>query len=269
MALLTEPFLGGIFNYPILFGVQLYFWLFIAGFLIIVGSEIFWRVTFWEPLHPFHGLYRSFIDNTKACLVGDLNLDWVLLSESAATIIFDPEEYDFALAEMGWWIRFRAWLYKPDFSAAIAAQLEGKKEEPTLITIGRIPTHLIIDAQWWTDRKSPQRQAIKKVCREWNKAHPDDQVHRFGTFIRYVDEGKIIPPEEVVMSYTIPWARIDAAFPLIRSDAAWAGFVRQLAEELAEMSMGDLGKWAIGILVFGGLIDVLMFVKFFLFSAPK
>lgn len=270
MAMLTEPFFGGVFNYPILFDVQLYFWLMIAAVLVIVGSELFWRVTFWDPISPFHGLLKASNDGTKAVLVGDLNLDWALLSESAGTIIFDPEYYDFAFSEMGAWVRFRKWLFKPDFSSKIAAELEGKKEEPTLITIGNIPTHLIIDTEWWTDRKSPQRLAIKEAAEKWNNENPDDQVHRLSTFHKYCMEGKIKTPDGVKLQTLIPWARIDAAFPLVRSDAAWAGFVRQLAEKIAQMSSGDLTRWAILILVFCGAIDLLMFGKYIIFDVlPK
>lgn len=267
--MLTEPFLGGVFNYPILFGVQLYFWLFILWILVIIGSEIFWRFTLWEPITPFHGLYKAWTDGTKASLVADLNLDWALLSESASTIIFNPDYYKFAIEEMGWWIRFRAWLYKPDFSAQIAAELEGKRDEPTLITIGKIQTHIIIDTEWWTDRRSPQRQAIIKAITKWNRENIDDQIHRFTTFIKYVNNGSIPCPEGVVLERTIPWARIDAAFPIIRSDAAWAGFVRQIAEEMNDASNADLNRWAIYVLAFGAAVVVLMFVSKWIFFKPK
>jgi hypothetical protein len=266
MPLLDQPFLGGVFNYPILFGVQLYFWLMILGILVIVGSEIFWRFTFWEPITPFHGLYKAYTDNSKAALVGDLNLDWALLSEAGATIIFNPDYYKFAFEELGWWIRFRAWLYKPDFSAAIAAELEGKREEATLITIGKIPTHIIIDTQWWTDRTSPQRKAIIAAADQHNRDHPDDQVHRFTTFIKYVRAGTIPCPEGVRLETLIPWPRIDAAFPVIRSDAGWAGFVRQIAEEMHAQAGGDMGKWAIYVLVFSALMCIMMFAGKFFFT---
>lgn len=266
--MLKTPFLGGIFNYPILFGVQLYFWLFLLAFLIAVACELFWRVSFWDPITPFKGLYKAYTDNTKAALVGDLNLDWALLSESAATIIFNPDYYRFAIEQMSAWIKFRAWLYKPDFSAQIAATLEGKRDDPTLITIGTIQTHIVIDTEWWTDRNSPQRKAIIKAVGKWNKENIDDQVHRFTTFIKYVKAGKIECPEGVVLEKTIPWARIDAAFPINRSDAAWAGFVRQIAEEIPDMEGGgDMNRWAVYVLVFAAGVCILMFVTAWMFHA--
>ena len=269
MPLLEQPFLGGAFNWAPIFGIQLYFWLMIFGLFIIVGSEIFWRFTFWEPMNPFHGLYEAFTNGSKAAMVGDLNLDWALMSEAKATLIFDSDYYKFAIEEMGWWIKFRAWLYKPDFSAAIAAELEGKAEEPTLITIGKIPTHILIDIQHWTWKNSNEQKAIKKAAEEWNNNHPEDQVHRFRTFVQYVRNGNITCPEGVKLEQVIPWPRIDAAFPVVRSDAAWAGFVRQIAEEMHAQSSGDLNKWAVYVLVFAAAVVVLMFVtKWFFTKTP-
>jgi hypothetical protein len=263
--MLTEPFFSGIFNYPILFGIQVYFWLFLVWILAIAGSEIFWRFTMWEPMTPFHGLFKAFTDGTKAALVADINLDWALLSESGGTITLPKEYYDFVTDQMGWWIKFRAWLYKPDFSAAIAEQLEGRKDDPTLITIGKIATHIIIDMEWWTDKRSPQRKAIVTAIEKYNKENPEDQIHRFITFIKYVKEGKILKPEGVIMERTIPWARIDAAFPIIRSDAAWAGFVRQIAEDMAGEDSANLTRWAGYVLIFGAGLIILMFVSSWVF----
>jgi len=265
---LETPFLGGIFNYPVLFGIQLYFWLFIALIILAVGNEIFWRFTMWDPLAPFHGLYKAFTDGTKAALVGDLNLDWALLSESRATIIFDPDYYNFAISDFGWWVKFRVWLYKPDFSASVAATLEGRRDEATLLTIGRIATHLIIDTDWWADKNSPQRKSIAAAADKYNRANPTlPQVHRFITFIKYVNDGKIIKPDNVIIERTIPWARIDAAFPIVRSDAAWGGFVRQIAEELKDPDTANMNKWAAYVLIFSAALCLLMFASSWFFPA--
>lgn len=269
--MLKDPFFAGVFNYPILFGIQVYFWLFIAWILFIVGAEIFWRFTFWDPITPFHGLFRAFTDGSKAALVGDMNLDWALLSEAGATIIFPPEYYSWAYTQLGWWIKFRAWLYKPDFSASIAAKLEGKRDDPTMITIGKIATYLIIDAEWWTDKQSEQRQAIIKATDKWNHDNPNDQIHRFSTFIKYIKDGRIgtngplVKPDEVVLERVVPWARITAAFPIIRSDAAWAGFIRQIAEEMWGASNVDMNRWAVYILIFGACLCAAMFLSSWIF----
>ena len=279
MSLLTTPYLGGTFNTPILFGIQLYLWLAVGIIIMAIISELVWRVSFWNPMTPFHGLWYSFKSKSNAAFVFDLRQYWDLISEGGAKLIFDKTRYDFGDGFVGSIIKFvnfrssehisfaelfrsfRIWLFRTDYSVHTAKLLQGDWDEYPLVTIGQTPSELIFDAYHWTDARSVDREQIAKCVDIYNETNPNDEIHSLSKFYRYatMKQPKIVCPG-VKLTVTVPWVRVDAAFPLKRYKASWAGFLRQMAEDLAGKMQGDINRFAILIACLGVVICILMFI---------
>lgn len=280
MQMLELPYLGGTFNNTFLLGIQLYIWLFILIIAGLILSEIIWRVGFWSPITPFHGLWYAYKNKSNAAFVFDTRQYWDLVSEGGAKLIFDRSRYSFSaglipntinliniksenhITFSEWFRNFRIWLFGTDYSVHTAKMLQGDWEEYPLVTIGKTPAELIFDANHWTDNKSKDREYIGQCVDMYNEGNPDDEIHSLSKFYKYSTlkpQPRISCPN-VVLTVLIPWSRIDSAFPLKRFKAAWAGFLRQTAEDLANKSTQDINKFAILIFILGTLIVILMFV---------
>lgn len=278
--MLELPYLGGTFNTPILFGIQLYIWIFVLIIIGIVISELIWRVSFWNPISPFHGLWYAFKNKSNAVFVFDLRQYWDLVSEGGAKLIFDKSRYDSSTGMIAstinlakfwsqehiqfseWFRNFRIWLFGTDYSVHTAKMLQGDWEEFPLVTIGQTPAELIFDANHWSDNRSKDREHIARCVDIYNESNPDDEIHSLSKFYKYATmkpQPKIVCPG-VALTTAVPWTRVDSAFPLKRFKAAWAGFLRQTAEDLANKSTQDINRFAILIFILGTVIVILMFV---------
>lgn len=261
MGVVPYPFLGGVFNAPDpFFRIQVYFWIILALLFALGMTEVIPRVMFWQPLAPFQGLWKAFKTRTNAAFMFDEKLNWSLTSEAGAKLIFDASDYDIIEGKLN---RFRAWLSGADFSVQVAKKLQGDWEEAPLVTIGRTPTDLVFDAHHWTYTESREREEIVKVVEEYNPDHPEDEIHTLSKAYRYAIEGKIKLPDNIKLKIKIPWARIDGAFPKLRNDAAWAGFLRSLARKLRENEQMPLNKYALYLMLFFLGIYALMVIMYF------
>lgn len=264
MATVPYPFLGGMFNTLLLFDVQAYIWLLLGLVVVTVINEGLWRITFWNPMTPWLGLWYAYIRRTNAAFVFDLKLNWDLVSEGGAKLIFNKENYDLITGRFN---RFRMWLFQSDFSVQVAKKLQGDWEEAPLVTIGTKPTDLIFDAYHWTDKDSREREMIARCVEAYNESGPD-QIHSLVKFMDLALNKKITCPN-LRLTIKIPWTRIDASYSTERQDAAWAGFLAQLAKDMIDKPRNDLNKLAIVLLIFSGFICVSMIVmKVFIFKVP-
>lgn len=279
MSMLELPYLGGAFNYPILFGIQLYIWCFAALIIMLALSELVWVFSFWKPVTPFHGLWFAYKNHSNAVFVFDLKQYWDLISESGAKLIFGRDRYDFATGIVSslWrfvnpfhqeritfselFRNFRIWLFNTDYSVHTAKMLQGSWEEYPLVTIGQTPAEIIFDAYHWTDMKSKDREQIAKCVDIYNDSNPNDEIHSLGKFFQYATarEPKIVCPN-IKLTARVPWVRVDSAFPTHRYKAAWAGYLRQLADDLSNKSQTDINRFAILVVVLGVVVVILMFI---------
>lgn len=283
MSVVPYPFLNGLLNnLDPLFHIQVYVWLLIFLGILCGAEELFFRVTFWNPMTPWHGLFKAWKRKSYAAFICDLKLNWDLTDEAGAKLIFDKERYDligisspndpFKKRLKARFDRFRAWLFDQDFSIHIAKKLQRDWDDAPLVTIGSVPTDLIYDFNHWTDVRSRDREAIAKCVETYNENeiqnnNNPDEIHSLIKFIRYAraDPPKIICPG-IELTKKIPITRVEDAFPVRRHKAAWAGFLRQMAEEELNKPNKDINKYAIIVIAASVALDVLFVGVSFILS---
>lgn len=256
-ALVDQPFFGGFFNQTF-WGVQIY--LFFVPLIVIFyfGAYVFWVHMKWNMMSPFHGLWVAMQSNSDVNFVTDLQLNFKLQSEGGAKLIFDGERYNsIAVDRTKVLNRIRMKLMPVDQAVSIAKYLQGSWDSKPMTNIGMIPASIILDANGWGKIVSPQRTAIAEEVDKWNDMNMDDQIHNFTKAWKYMDEGKLRKPDNVNLYVTIPWSRLDNAYPPKRYGAAWGGFVRQLAENIAR---GDYDKPPVSMTMAGVIVFVMCIV---------
>lgn len=282
MSLVPYPFLGGLLNTPDpLFGAPYYFWLLLAMMIFCGAEELFFRVTFWGPMRPWHGLFKSFNRKSNAAFICDSKLTWDLTDEAGAKLIFDRNRYDligvsnpsdpFMKRMKGKFDRFRAWVFDQDFSIHIARKLQRDWDEAPLVTIGVIPTDLVYDLNHWTDKRSRDREAIANCTELYNEseglnAKSPDEIHSLVKFMKYATATppRIVCPG-IELKKGIPVKRVEEAFPIKRYKAAWGGFLRQLAEDDINRPLKDLTRYAIIVVIASVVLDVIFIGAAYLF----
>jgi hypothetical protein len=282
-------FMGGIFNIvdPILH-FQLYIWIWVLAFILGIGSYAAWYYGKWMPFEPLWGLYYAAKAGTDAAFVCGPQLYFTLNSEAEAKCIFDyskwPQSPEPSL--IPWAIRKLFFNYAsaflPDLSprdalthkfaginddVRIAQKLQnGEWEGAPSVTVGTTPTDIILDADKWIDRTSPQHKIIEAVALEWNRENPGNQIHSYSKFFRLMDEGAFEVPAGLTPEVIVPWERIDASFPLALQDNEMGGYRGQKAEEDAQADkdqIKNLGvKVLIGVGVFAAIIYLGRFYSF-------
>lgn len=198
----------GIFNTQY-FGLQAYFWVMLAMFLVIAATNAIWYFFFWLPLTPVHGHFRAHVNHVNSAFTFNENLLFNLVSEKSAKLIFDMKVKDAKEAEKDW-------------------------EIAPCGLIGRVQNDLVFDGGRWTDLTSPVRKNIERVAELWNEANPDDQVVSLGKFHRYLVARKFdgIPGvSEIPAKITVEWKRIDMAMPEDHEQPQWDGYLGQLAHK--------------------------------------
>ncbi len=294
----TVLWIGGIFNIvdPVL-GFPLYIWSWVGLTVFAIFAYLGWYFGGWKPYLPLHGLYWAWKHGSNAAFIFDANLIGEMVDEKTAKCIFDysKEEYELELPE---WIPtllkgIASWVYSKisyyptayldnidplhaivykfggvNKDVEIARRLQkGEWERSPSVVCGGVPVDIIVDADNWTIKTSPQHKAIERCARIWNDANPDDRIESYSKFQRYLypyydSKGNLqtarITCPEVKSDITVSWTRIDAGFPLDLEESEWAGKRRQMAEQeynAKEMSMNKLALYVL----FGGLgISALM-----------
>ena len=284
----TELFLNGMFNYQDpFFGFPLYIWGGVAA-LIIIGVE--WLVCYymmWKPLEPLHGIYYSIRDGTSCAFIFNRDLVGELVSERDAKCIFsyknEIDQIDVpdvlarflktpVIGKAAYWLANKLFYYPTlyldtlnpieavmykvlgrSMDVEIAKQFEGGDwEQSAAVICAGVPVEIILDMGRWTVQNSPQHRAIENYCRFWNQQYPNDQIHSYMKFQKYLMSGKlqkVYPvPEIIRISDTVPWQRIDAAFPLNFDPNEYAGKIRQMAVDIENESKSPFNKYAIYIL---------------------
>lgn len=271
-------FLGGIFNYvDPFFGVQIYLWAFLAIVVLGVVAWIAWRYGMWEPYKPVWGLYYAFKAVSQAAFIFNSGLVAELLSERDAKCIFDYANWKYTgIGRIQKWLFNYATVFLPDLPLAkailykyggrnldveIAKKMQNYEwEKYSSVTLGGIHTDMILDADNWSVRDTPQHKIIESECEKWNDANPDDQIHAYSKYMRYTTDGdvpRLAQAEGVKYRVLIPWSRIDSAFPTDGGDNEDAGAVRQFAREMEEQDNNNLSKYYIPVLA-GGVGIILM-----------
>ena len=270
-SLVDQPFFGGIFN-TAFWGTPLYVFFIPLALLMYFVAWAYWAHLRWDMMAPFHGLYVAMTSRSDVIFKTDLMLNFILKSEAGACLVFEKDRYNALVEHKYKFLTSISKKLKPvDQSTDFAKFLQGAWETKPVVDIGSIPSSILLDANGWTKDVSPERAAIAKECDLHNEMNPNDQIHSLAKAWKYMNEGVIPKPKNVKLYVNVPWIRIDNAYPSSRNPAAWGGFLRQMAENLAKLE-GQKGlnmTWA-GIIVFLAclVISVLMFVMKFLAHAP-
>jgi len=263
-------FMSGVFNYvDPLFGWQLYIWGWIFIIVLSVVSWLAWRYGKWDKYKPVWGLFYAFKAVSQAAFIFNLGLICELLSERDAKCIFDYGKWKYTgVSRLRSLIFNYTTVFIPEMPLAkaiifkyggrnmdveIAKRLQNYEwEKYSSVTLGGIHTDMILDGDNWTIRDSPQHKIIESQCETHNDGNPTDQIHSYSKYMRYIIERKLPKPDGIVDFITIPWSRIDAAFPILIGNNTMEGAKRQYARELEELDNNTLGQFYFPILG-GGL----------------
>lgn len=267
---------GGLLNYvdPVI-GFQLYIWIWVGLVVLSLISYAFWYFIGWKPYTPLHGLYYAYKAGSNAAFIFDKSLVGEMVDERTAKCIFDYSKDEYEIEHPGLLrviyskIFYYPMAYLDDISVVqgiiykfggvnkdveIARHLQnGEWERYPSVICGGVPVDIIVDGDNWTIRSSYQHKAIEKCAREWNEINPDDQIHSYVKFQKYLMNGNVIC-DSIKYTSDVTWTRIDAGFPLDLEESDWAGKRRAMAEEQFDgdaISKNQMAKW---ILVIGPLV---------------
>jgi hypothetical protein len=276
-------FAGGIFNIvdPIL-RFQLYIWGWV-GILILTGiCALLHHFLRWKPLTPFHGLYYEWKNGGNASFIFDGDLRGEMVAERTAKCIFDYSKVEYRLWSDRWPVVSRIhrfFFYYPtayldvNFVYALVYNFGGVNKDvdiarhlqngewdrnPSVICAG-VPVDIVIDTDNWTIPNSKQHKAIMNCADQWNELYPDDQIHSYSKFQRYMLLGKFSCPG-VKTEANCPWIRIDGSFPTNFKDNELSGKKMQMAisaDEKDAAALNALGiKVLVGCVAFGSLLFI-------------
>lgn len=287
-------FLGGMFNIvdPVL-GWTLYIWSWIFLLICIGASWAGWYYRGWKPFEPLHGLYYAMKNNSTVAFIFDSNLIGEMVAERDAKCIFRyaEDEYEIEVPDIRIplfgaliqkfiiWYKTKVFYYPtryldiPSIQALIykiagvnkdveiARLLEGGTwERSASVVCTGVPVDIIIDMDNWTIRNSRQHKAIVESAKFWNENNPTDQIHSYGKYQKYLQDGRIPIPNGIKITHMIPWQRIDAAFPLELEENEWAGKKRQMAKDMEDEEAGIMNRLSIYLLIGGLAIAALILI---------
>lgn len=271
-AVVDQPFFGGIFN-TTFFGIQIYLYCAVPAVILYFVSYVWWVHLKWNMMAPFHGLWSAINSQSEVVFVSDLKLNFHLMGEFAAKVVFDKERYNSITHDTSNALtRFRMWLMPTDEAVHTAKYLQGSWDSKPMTNIGSIPAGILIDANGWTKAVSPERDAIAKNVDKHNDCNMDDQVHSFSKAWDYMNKGIIETPENVKLYVTIPWVRIDNAYPMKRYQADRGGFIRQIALNILNGTYNkglNMTTAAIFVFLVCVVLSVMMFAMKWFAATPK
>lgn len=220
---------GGALN-TVFLGLPAYLWLMLALVLVIGATFVIWFFFFWEPLKPVHGHFTAHLHKINSALTFDEHLNFVMISEKKAKLIFDASIKEAKELQ-------KDWDYAPSG------------------LIGKVLCDLVFSANDWTRIGSPTRLAIERVASVYNDTHEDDRVMTLDKFHKYLVGHKFDGIEgisEIKPYYTVNWRRIDFAIPEDHIQPMWDGYLRQLARMIDE----DMNASSVtyGYIILGGSI---------------
>jgi hypothetical protein len=223
----------GVFNKAAM-GLPIYIWILLILLLFAVFSCVLWYVLFWMPLKPLHGLFEAYMKKQFVAFVFDYNLKFILKSERNAKLLYDESIGAAKKAQ-------------PDWDDAPSGR------------IGKVQTDLIFDGDRWTEIGSPARKEIDACVQVWNEAQEyktereKDEIHTLIKFARYLHEGKVAC--NIRKEIIVPWIRIKSSL-VTKSRGQWAGYIRQLANDMQAVDKSDYTMFGVYILVFCGFICI-------------
>ena len=284
-------FLGGLLNIvDPLFHLQLYIWSWILIAIFMAVSHVAWRYGPWEGYKALWGLYYAYKAESNAAFISGPQLYFNLVSEAAAKCIFDYRGWNYDLPPSRLPDVFRrfafyyptaylddidwahAFIYKfghRNMDVEIARKLqEYEWEESPSTTIAGTRVDIILDADLWAAKGTPQHKAIEAYALQWNAQNPNNQIHSYHKLQRLMTKGMIEIPG-VKSEITIPWTRIDASFPIAMEDNETAGYKRQKAEEESIEDAKPLVSPILVMVAGFGFAFVILIFRFVSFMAAK
>lgn len=287
----TSLIFGGIFNIvdPIL-NIQLYIWAWVLILVVCVFTWIAWYYGQWKPLTPMHGIYFGRKHGSNAAFIFDLPLHGEMVAEWVAKCIFDYSKWDYALpgstipilGKYLTWIQKITFYYPTAFlddidylhgvlykyqgvnkNVELARKLQGGEWERTpSVSCGGVDVDIVIDADNWTIRDSPQHKAIENAGMIWNEGNPTDQIHSYTKFQRYLIAGKIVCPG-IQKDISIDWTRVDKGFTTDLQASEYVGKKIQMAEETYNADELSKNRIALYVLIAGvGLAALVIIIRF-------
>ena len=137
-------------------------------------------------------------------------------------------------------------------------------EAASSVVTGSIHVDLILDSDRWSVRDSQQHGIVEMLATQWNDANPDDQIHAYPKFQKYLIDGKIECPPGIIKGITVGWTRIDQAFPINVANSEAAGPVREMALEMEQEEAMEFRKYYFYILGGGlGFAILIVLIRFF------
>lgn len=228
-------FLGGILNQTF-FGIPYYMWIMVALMILAILIVGVWYIFIWWPTTPYHGILWATVKKTGASMVFDENMHFDLITERSSKVIFNET-----------------------FKSAQEAE-EDKTEAPAA-TIGSVRVDFIFDPDKWTYPNSYQHKIIEDVAIKWNDANPTDQIRTLMKFAKYLDAGELDiyadDMKNLKKTYVVPWSRVKMMYK-DREESGTFGFIMSLAQTIEKIESGSLNGYAILILAFFGLIDIVL-----------
>lgn len=270
-------FMGGALNFEFL-GVPLYVYSWVFLIILIILCWVVWRYIKWPQYRPFWGLFFAYKHQTQAAFIFNMGLISEVVSEREAKCIFDYSKWSYeGLSKVQAFLFNYATVFLDniDFAHALLYKFGGRNldteiskklqnnewESESSVTTGGIHADLILDADNWSVRTSPQHAIIESIATQWNDANPTEQVHAYPKFQRMLTSGVINCPPGIKKTITISWSRIDAAFPLGMSNKA-PGPVREMALEMENEDKMELKQYYLPILLGGiGFACILLILR--------
>jgi hypothetical protein len=281
----TVLFFDGLFNItdPILH-IQLYIWGWVLISILAIFAHIAWYYGRWKPYGPLQGLYWSYKDGSNAAFIFDAALIGEFVAERQAKCIFDYSTmaYDitidvpfigglvnrfkniffyYPMAYLDDISFLKAMVYKyghVNKDVEIARRLEGGDwpRYPSVVC-GGVPVDIIVDMDNWTIPTSPQHKMVERCAMNWNEANPDDQIHSYHKFQKYLTEGKI-QCDGVKKDTQISWTRINAGFTTDLESSEYTGKIIQMSEHEYNEHEMNMNKYALYLLIGGLLLDFML-----------
>ena len=232
-----------------------------------------------------HGLYYALKNGSTVAFIFDSFLVGELVSERDAKCIFNyaEDEYEIDVPDHKFldkvpgfkkiqiWLRTYFYYYPTNYidtitptqaiiykvgkvnkDVEIARLLEGGKwERSASVVCAGVPVDIVVDMDRWTLRKTAQHKAVVRSARAWNELNPKDQIHSYQKYQDYLLNSKIVCPKEIQIGFTVPWQRIDAAFPLELDENEWAGKKWQKSKDDEDAELGIDKKFATYLIIAG------------------
>ena len=273
-------FMNGLLNIsdPVLHW-PIFAWMWIGLWIFSALAYAFFHFGKWKAFGPLQGLYYAYKDGSNAAVIFDGMLIGEFVPERTAKCIFDYSKWNYELEGVSGWFKKRIFYYptafldnvdflhalvykfgKVNMDVSIARKLEGGEWEryPSVVCSG-VPVDIIVDTDNWTIRSTPQHKAIEREALAWNELHPNDQVHSYSKFQRYLLQGKIVC-DEIKKDYDVSWTRINFGFTTDMEATEYTGKIIQISEQDYNADQMNKNKLGWGVLLGGVGFAVLLLV---------